>query len=86
MCYQLFETMTFMLFGFAFIHRLHHRSVSTFLGITTLFVFTMANRYTGDMSSVANSPLWLILCVGSTAAYARAMFKDSNDKVKVWHS
>lgn len=85
MCYQLFETMTFMLFGFAFIHKLYSRSISTFLGITMLFIFTMANRYTGDMDMVSDSRLWLILCIGSTIAYARAIFKDSNDKVAVWH-
>ena len=63
MCYLIFASLTFMLFSFGIVHEMYKRSVSTFLGITSMFLFVLGNTITQDMTALATSKLWIILCV-----------------------
>lgn len=84
MCYLIFASLTFMLFSFGIVHEMYKRSISTFLSISSMFLFVMGNTITQDMNAVATSKLWLILCIGETLAYTRAMYKHRTDKVVAW--
>lgn len=84
MCFLIFESLTFMLFGFSLIHKMYLRSISTFIGICTLFVFVIYAHYTGDMDLVMNSKVWAILCVGELISYYRGMRKPPTDRIKAW--
>ena len=76
-CYKIFEMLIFVLFFLGLYHKLYKRSISTFLILSSLFVFVITKNYYPDYS-------YLVLCIGVIIVYIRGMYKEDKDKIITW--